>query len=376
MMMKWKVPGRGAVLALGLATLALGACDGREPTGAIPDAARPAAPSASLGDRVARALAAGLADEAVRLQVRDAMRASPLNEHKLVLQEFASTAAGQALVQASAAAAGVDAATLAGWIRQLPAMDFYVPVLEHRLSWTGSADVVLGLNLDVDDTSLTAYGTDGAVLQLDRRDGVPARAVLILHPAEPTWNRPQGATRRAGSVIQDADESTASMAVSVDAGQPLAAAAGTYFTLISYRAYFTDGWGDNEVMFKHYSDQMANTKVWEWITSGYYAYETAQPHKLSTPGLLVRVWERDSGAETGGDDYQGGGWIKKNDPVPSDGWHKTWIRASCNPRDSDGLSFGSWQPYYPTIYYMECDQPSDSFTEPTDSRGWMVYGYE
>lgn len=45
-------------------------------------------------DGVARAFALGMADQAVREAVRDAMRASPWTEHKLSLREFVTTSSG------------------------------------------------------------------------------------------------------------------------------------------------------------------------------------------------------------------------------------------------------------------------------------------
>ncbi|HWK89295.1 MAG TPA: hypothetical protein VNP72_04845 [Longimicrobium sp.] len=84
------------------------------------------------GAGVARVLAGGMSNAAVRSGVRDALRDSEMNEHKLVLQEFVRTPAGAALVHASAARAGMADGALLAAVARLGQTDFYVPVPAHR----------------------------------------------------------------------------------------------------------------------------------------------------------------------------------------------------------------------------------------------------
>ena len=77
-----------------LAVVALGACSDQPPTAPIDVAAAgstSAAQLASRGDSLAYALGTALGDGALRGQMLQAMRASPMNEHKLVLQDFVAT---------------------------------------------------------------------------------------------------------------------------------------------------------------------------------------------------------------------------------------------------------------------------------------------
>lgn len=94
--------------------------------------------------KLARVFAAAMREPEVRVHVRNAMRASPYNEHKLVLQEFARTASGRILVKNASQVSGVSAAEIDAWIASLPDMDFYAPFREQRLTWRGSADVAVG----------------------------------------------------------------------------------------------------------------------------------------------------------------------------------------------------------------------------------------
>jgi hypothetical protein len=160
--------------------------------------------------KLARAFAGAMNDADVRAQVRNAMRASPYNEHKLVLQEFAGTRAGRRLIESAAQASGTTARELDGLIAQLPAMDFYAPFQAHRLAWRGGAEVVVGAAMDVDATVFTAYTPDGRTVSYRTLSGTPQAAWLFIHPAEPKSRRqsPQAAT--AGAVIQDPNDGTIS----------------------------------------------------------------------------------------------------------------------------------------------------------------------
>lgn len=61
---------------------------------------------------VARALAAGMRYPAIRAHVRDALRSSRVNEHKVVLQDLITTPGGQRMLEAAAARVGVTPSDL------------------------------------------------------------------------------------------------------------------------------------------------------------------------------------------------------------------------------------------------------------------------
>jgi len=97
---------RNVVLALSLVLSVQGCGDAssRPPITSSGEAARRSAAedTDATAQRLARAFALALSREDVRVQVRNAMRASLVTEHKLVLREFAATPAGRHLVRAAA----------------------------------------------------------------------------------------------------------------------------------------------------------------------------------------------------------------------------------------------------------------------------------
>jgi hypothetical protein len=113
------------------------------------------------------------------------MRDSRFNEHKLVLQSFAGTRGGEALVAAAAAALGTTPAALQQTIASLPEIDFYVPFAAHRQTWRGSPDVLVAATFDDHAPTIQANGTDGTVKTLRLADGVPAQPLVLLQPGEP-----------------------------------------------------------------------------------------------------------------------------------------------------------------------------------------------
>jgi hypothetical protein len=194
------------VALLAAASLAVACADAGplgSPAAKHPATSRSAAPAEMEAREVGRALALAMARQDVRVQVRNALRRSPLTEHKLVLQEFVRSRAGEHVLRAAATATGQSAEALAARINALPAMDFYAPFREHRITWRASGDVLVGVTMDPDRMELEAFSTAGASVSLDARDGVPAAALLILHPAEPKGLRENPQPDVAGEVIQD-----------------------------------------------------------------------------------------------------------------------------------------------------------------------------
>jgi hypothetical protein len=166
--------------------------------------------SEDAAQQLARGLALAMRAPDVRVAVRNAMRASRVTEHKLVLQEFASTSAGRRMVAAAAAGAGVSPAVVDGWIAQLPPLDFYAPFRQDRLTWRGTDNVIVAATLDLQSTEAAGYTTSGGRATVGIGGAVPGVAVLMLHPAEPKWPRVDPQPEGAGAVIQDADDGTLS----------------------------------------------------------------------------------------------------------------------------------------------------------------------
>lgn len=149
---------------------------------------------------IARGLALALGDRAVREAVRDAMRASPLTEHKLVLQDFVGTDPGALVVRAVAARLGVGVDSVGAIIAALPALDFYVPGRDQRRSWRATPDVLVAAVLGPDRSVVTGHDVRGVAREV--RSGARS-PVIMLHPAEPKARRVGPQPLRPGDVIQE-----------------------------------------------------------------------------------------------------------------------------------------------------------------------------
>lgn len=339
-------------LALSTAALVLSACSDRaeSPLLAAHESAQnvSAADQAAPGQDVAKALASALAEPSVRVRIRNAMRHSPHFEHKLLLQEFIDTNDGRFVLAAAARASGTTVESLRAQLSRLPLMDFYVPVREHRLIWRGNANVVLGLNMDVNDYGLTGYTPAGQAVHLDSRAGVPAQTVIVLHPAEP---RMPGASRRsgAGETIQDPDEpvlSTSNFEVAEPGDGCCMSGEGgggpTYKYLRRFVTPIDDGWGTAEVKFFMWRKNPDNsrTKLWDWRMDGVDRNITYTPNMAFTEmGSYVTVEEMDSWA-TGDHDSWGESYATTNHALnqqpgfaASGAW--TLVMGPCGPVYAD-----------------------------------------
>jgi hypothetical protein len=314
-----------AIVAL---TSLVSACDMTNSTASLQGnvAAAGQTPGSSFraGQSLAQALGRAMGDPSVRAEVFTAMQDSRWNENKLLFQDFAGTPAGEHMLQVASAATGVQPGTLQAWLAQLPSLDFYIPVHQQRAEWQGAGDVVVGLNLDVDDPTLVAYTSRGEEVSLDSRDGIPSRVVFILHPAEPKYERSRGGKESSGTRV-------GSIAPG-DGGGGGTSSSTRPGILKNYSMNVSDGWGDNEIMFKHYADTKLQTKLWEWVDSGAFFGQGRITDKATTLGYtstVIRVWERDSGfPETGGDDYVGGGFLQN---YSTTGDMLLIVHANCNP---------------------------------------------
>jgi hypothetical protein len=212
---------------------------------------------------IAKGLALAMRDPSIRAQVHAAMRGSIFNEHKLVLQEFVNTPVGAKVLAAVAQARGQSLSASRSEVSTLPALDFYLPFELHRQTWKPTADVYVATTFDKRAPSITAYGTDGQVLELRQADGVPAVPLIILHPAEQkTHSMPRNSapdlienpTRVASTspaqhnLVACGDEcGGGGITCCSTSGQP-----GTYITHFNIQA--SDGWfGDSEMRFQSWA---------------------------------------------------------------------------------------------------------------------------
>jgi hypothetical protein len=148
-------------------------------------------------------------DPSIRREVHGLMRASRFNEHKLVLQDLLNSPQGKTILSAASAGLGQPVSSIKNTIANLPALDFYLPFKTQRQSWKSTTDVYVATTFDPDAPAITAYGTNGQTLTLRKDQGVPAVALIILHPAEPKSTHDVSLASLAGDVVESPSESPA-----------------------------------------------------------------------------------------------------------------------------------------------------------------------
>ena len=164
-------------------------------------------------EQLARAFALGMAQPEARVAVRDAMRASPYTEHKLSLRGFASSRAGQRLIDAAARASGLPVEDLHSSINALPDLDFYVPIQEQRRNWLGTPDYVVSVNIS-GAAPTSGFDSRGERIPLDlSRAEPPKLTIVMLQAAEPKSPRIGRQANVPGPRIQDSDDGTLSGSV-------------------------------------------------------------------------------------------------------------------------------------------------------------------
>src|SRR5881397_3310 len=129
-----------AALALVLAALA---CS-ENPPGTPPDDGAAIVPpsegAATPPEQLARSLALALGDAAFRAHVKAELDRSPFREHKLPFQRFLAAGPGGGIALATMARrSGVGMADLAREADGAIPLEMYLPVPEHRRTWTGDA---------------------------------------------------------------------------------------------------------------------------------------------------------------------------------------------------------------------------------------------
>jgi hypothetical protein len=151
-------------------------------------------PRAAAGE-IAYLFARALADDDLRRRVKNALRDSPMREHKLELSAFLAGATGADLVRGVESKTGTQRAHLLNRLRALPPLEFYMPVAEHRMSWKGEANVIVATAPD-DDASPIGFDLTGQPVALTQSDP-PNRPVLVLVPQETDFTRTASAAELA-----------------------------------------------------------------------------------------------------------------------------------------------------------------------------------
>ena len=177
----WSHTSRVAALALAVGALA---CSDRPPGTAPggPEERRVFAPAGSP-ELLARSLALALGDPAFRAHVKGELDRSPFREHKLPFQRFLAAGPGGGIALATMARrSGVGMADLAREADGAMPLEMYLPVPEHRRTWTGDANVLVATAVADHDVPV-AFDVRGDRRLLDP-ERPPSTPVIAVVPVE------------------------------------------------------------------------------------------------------------------------------------------------------------------------------------------------
>jgi hypothetical protein len=143
----------------------------------------------------------------VRLDVIEAMRASPRVDHSLILGDYLLEPRAEELLNRSASAPGVTGPEFAALVGGLPELEFLVPISRHRLTWTGSGRVAVAAQWNSDVLDIAVYEPSGEWLEVlneeDRKSVHGYEALFMVRPRETDGTRIGRQPDVPGPVIQD-----------------------------------------------------------------------------------------------------------------------------------------------------------------------------
>lgn len=132
---------------------------------------------------VTRLLATALSDPEVRHRLYLDLRRSPFPEGKLPLQQYVGSVERSTLRASLGEGAEGDPRGLTGILDALPQMEIYLPVPEHRSSWSGGGEILIAtLASGSREPTAFATGTDGPISLSPTTP--PSTPVLAVVPAE------------------------------------------------------------------------------------------------------------------------------------------------------------------------------------------------
>lgn len=141
--------------------------------------------------RIARLVAVAMDNEPARQEIKRAMRAAPFREHKLQLASFLRSKDGRALLARMVALDGGDETGLFETLAAIRPLELYMPVVKHRESWTGKAEVLVASQLE-EAEPIVAFDRKGGRVTLDRAVA-PAQPTLSIVPVETRFDQPMDA---------------------------------------------------------------------------------------------------------------------------------------------------------------------------------------
>jgi hypothetical protein len=171
------------------------ACTDGQPAPTLPAAGLDGAMSASASseqetlNQIARAVALAMQDQGLRQRIKNDMRNSAYDEHKLDFRSYLHGQSGGILLAKMAKETGRSRDELLALVGKVRPLEMYFPVDEHREGWTGGADLqVLGhLNASGDPTA--AFSLTGASVPVPGKVA-PATPTLVIVQRETDFSQP------------------------------------------------------------------------------------------------------------------------------------------------------------------------------------------
>ena len=194
--------------------------------------------------QIAKAIAAAMNSADVRLEVLNAMRASPRVDHNLILAEYLAEPQGEEFLEASATALNLTAEEFLAMVRGLPELEFVVPLAEHRGLWTGTPRVAVGTYWDPDAPVFTIYEPSGDSRQVEDVEPYGSYdALFVVRLQETKGTRMNRQADVPGSVIQDPGDGQQAMVwtFQVNDHEPILLDFGKFSNDVERRRAMVDG---------------------------------------------------------------------------------------------------------------------------------------
>lgn len=150
-----------------------------------------------------RTVALPLRDNGLRQRVKNDMREAPFREHKLEFRTYLGGPKGGALLGKMTEARGKRKAQTVALVEDLPPLEFYMPVPEHRETWRGGPDLVVAAQLS-EGVAPIGYDLDGMPVKLSA-DTPPSTPTLVLVPVETNFAEPLDPSEWSNARDQDGE---------------------------------------------------------------------------------------------------------------------------------------------------------------------------
>ena len=200
---------------------------------------------------VAAAIARSMAAVGVRMSVLTAMRASRSVEHRLMLTNFLREEEGNAFLRESANALGISGPEFIARVEALGAIEIVVPIREHRLRWTGTAQIGVAGGWDSDVPDLVVYEPSRGSRRLGPSEALARYdALFLVRPMETIGTRIGRQADVPGAVIQDPDDGEVAVIWTLRSGdeEPKSVDFGSFVSDEALRDYLKAHFGTGATM--------------------------------------------------------------------------------------------------------------------------------